>query len=134
MQTWSAPLHSASSEGCSAKSSLSIHSCLAADLTQLPLLDAVVRETLRLHGTLPLNTARVTTSDMVIGGYRIPKGTPMMAPSYAIHANADNYVHADKFWPERWLESTDDSTLLDKGVAPSPFASCTKRAAFYRQQ
>ena len=87
----------------------------SADLNRLPLLDAVVRESLRVHDVFPLNTVRVTPSDMIIKGYRIPEGTPVMAPSYPIHTSAEHYVQPDKFWPQRWLESTTDSAT-DKGL------------------
>ena len=88
---------------------------MVADLTKLPLLDAVVRETLRLHGTLPINTVRVTTSDMVIGGWRVPKGTPLFMPSYAIHVSPDNYLQPHNFSPDRWLHTLNDTDIVNKG-------------------
>ena len=92
-----------------------LRQCVCADLTKLPLLDGVVKETLRLHGTLPLGTARVTVSDMVIGGYRVPKGTPIMMSSYPLHASDNNYISPAQFWPERWSQQVDVDSALDKG-------------------
>ena len=44
---------------------------------------------------------------MVVMGYRIPKGTPLMMPFYAMHVSPSNYLQPSKFWPERWLSATE---------------------------
>ncbi|KAL3146212.1 hypothetical protein ABBQ32_002914 [Trebouxia sp. C0010 RCD-2024] len=72
------------------------------DLSKLKMLDAVGRETLRLHSTAPLGTVRETGEDMVILGYRIPKGTALMFPPHAAHLSPYNFSHPSKFWPDRW--------------------------------
>ena len=45
---------------------------------------------------------------MVVMGYRIPKGTPLMMPVYAMHVSSSNYLQPLKFWPGRWLTSVED--------------------------
>ncbi|KAL3157252.1 hypothetical protein ABBQ38_001486 [Trebouxia sp. C0009 RCD-2024] len=72
------------------------------DLSKLKLLDAVVRETLRVHATVPLGAGREVEQDMVIKGYRIPKGTPLMFPPHAMQLSPCNFSHPSKFWPDRW--------------------------------
>ena len=64
-----------------------------------------MKETLRVHGTLPLGTARVTDKDLVIMGYRIPKNTPIVMPSHPMHMSDSNYLRPDEFWPERWRQA-----------------------------
>ena len=39
-------------------------------------------------------------------GYRIPKGTPLMLAPYPMHLSPHNYVHPQKFWPDRWMSET----------------------------
>ena len=41
--------------------------------------------------------------DMVIKGYRIPQGTRLMLAPYPMHLSRHNFLHPDKFWPERWV-------------------------------
>ncbi|KAA6427588.1 MAG: cytochrome P450 [Trebouxia sp. A1-2] len=78
-----------------------------ADLTKLAWLDSVVKETLRLHATAPNGTFRKVDKDMIIGGYRIPKGTPVQLPVYPMHLSPHNYVQPCKFWPERWMQQSE---------------------------
>ncbi|KAL3157249.1 hypothetical protein ABBQ38_001484 [Trebouxia sp. C0009 RCD-2024] len=72
------------------------------DLSKLKMLDAVVKETLRVHSTAPLGAAREVEQDMMIKGYRIPKGTVLMFPPHAMQLSPCNFSHPSKFWPDRW--------------------------------
>ena len=47
--------------------------CTTDSLQALPFVKAIVKETLRLYPTIPIN-ARVTQDDMVIGNYHVPSG------------------------------------------------------------
>ncbi len=49
---------------------------------------------------------READKDMVIMGYRIPQGTPLMLAPYPMHVSPHNYLHPHKFWPDRWLADT----------------------------
>ena len=50
---------------------------------------------------------RQAGEDMVVGGYRIPKGTAIQMPSYAMHMSASNFTQPYRFWPERWQQDPD---------------------------
>ena len=52
---------------------------------------------------------------MIIGGYRVPKGTLVQLPIYAMQVSAANYVQPFKFWPERWSKQA-DCIVQDKGI------------------
>ncbi|KAK2764532.1 hypothetical protein FQN54_009227 [Arachnomyces sp. PD_36] len=72
----------------------------------LPLLDAVVRETLRLHAAAPGPLPRViphTPDPIVIEGYTIPAGVKVSSSSHTLHRNSDVYPEPTKWLPGRWL-------------------------------
>ena len=54
---------------------------------------------------------RMTDRDMVIGGYRIPKGTPISLPPYCLHTDPANFEQPLRFWPERWTQPACHATL-----------------------
>ena len=37
--------------------------------------------------------------DMVVGGYRLPKGTPLIFSAYLLHHGPYKYTRAEDFWP-----------------------------------
>ncbi len=51
-------------------------------------------------------TCREADKDMVIKGYRVPKGVTLMLSPHPMHVSSLNYLHPDKFWPERWVSDT----------------------------
>ncbi|KAA6421492.1 MAG: cytochrome P450, partial [Trebouxia sp. A1-2] len=89
-----------------------------ADLSKLRVLDAVIKETLRLHGPAPIGTVRETDKDMVIKGYRVPKGMALMLSPHPMHVSSQNYLHPDKFWPERWVSDTVSEWNPDQAAHP----------------
>jgi cytochrome P450 len=57
---------------------------------QLPLLNAVIDETLRLHGAAPTALRRVVPSGgAMLGGYRIPEAAIVATQAYSLHRNPD---------------------------------------------
>lgn len=70
-------------------------------LENLPYLDVVVREGLRLYP--PAGFTRETIADMDIGGYRVGKGTEIFMFPYLTHRNPELFEDPERFWPERWL-------------------------------
>jgi cytochrome P450 len=86
------------------------------DLADLPLLDHVVKESLRLFPPAPLNH-RITARDSELGDYRIPSGTEILSSIYHTHRIPELYADPLRFRPERW-------TSLDPGpYAYNPFSA-----------
>lgn len=75
-------------------------------IDSLLLLDAVVRETLRLHAAAPGSLPRVippSSAPTVIEGYSIPVGVKVSSSPHTVHRNPDVYPRPTKWQPRRWL-------------------------------
>lgn len=75
----------------------------ADDVQQLSYANAVIKESLRCYPVAWI-TRRVALEDVEIGGYRLPKGTPVYLSPWILHHDARWYDAPDTFMPERWLK------------------------------
>ncbi|GJW68347.1 cytochrome P450 76C1-like protein [Tanacetum coccineum] len=80
------------------------------DRPKLTYLDAVVKETFRLHPPLPLLMQRCPDEDCIMTGYTIPKGTIVYMNVWAVHRDPKNWPNPLEFSPERFLNSKWDYT------------------------
>ncbi|KAE8443128.1 hypothetical protein EG329_002372 [Mollisiaceae sp. DMI_Dod_QoI] len=97
----------------------SIHPFPATDIDQLllrnidvlPLLNAIILETLRLHTAVPGSQPRTSPlgSSVSLCGYEIPSGTTVSAQAYSLHRNAAAFPSPEEWKPERWLEADKDN-------------------------
>ncbi|RDW76613.1 cytochrome P450 [Aspergillus mulundensis] len=73
----------------------------------LPLLDAIIRETLRLHAPLPSPLPRVTPDTpggTAIDGYNgIPGGITVSSSAYTLHRIEEVYPRPAEWLPQRWI-------------------------------
>ncbi|KAI9161327.1 hypothetical protein LWI28_016372 [Acer negundo] len=76
------------------------------DVPNLPYLQAVLKETLRLHPPGPM-LRRTATVDSKINGYDIKAGTKMFVNCYAIMRDPNVWKDPEKFMPERFLDCCD---------------------------
>ena len=70
-------------------------------LHQLPLLDRVIKESMRVLTSVPWN-GRVTSETTELGGYELPKGTEVFVSIYHTHHMPEIYQDPEAFKPERW--------------------------------
>jgi cytochrome P450 len=54
------------------------------DIARLPYLQAIVKETFRMHPATPLLLPRKAEADVEINGYIIPKGAQVLVNAWAI--------------------------------------------------
>ncbi|KAL2865408.1 cytochrome P450 [Aspergillus lucknowensis] len=77
------------------------------EIDSLPLLDTIIRETLRLHSPASSPLPRVTpdtASGTSINGYDgIPGGITVSSSAYTLHRIEEVYPQAAEFLPKRWL-------------------------------
>ncbi|EIW83934.1 cytochrome P450 [Coniophora puteana RWD-64-598 SS2] len=83
------------------------------DRSALPYIDAIVREVHRWRPLVPLGFPHYTSSDDVYNGYFIPKGTTILANSWAMSRNPSRYPNPSVFDPSRHL-AADGSLLPDE--------------------
>lgn len=76
------------------------------DIDNLPLLNAIIYEVLRLYPAVPSLQPRVTPpGGVTIEGYpNIPGGVKVGASAYCMHRNEEAFPEAEKFKPERWMQ------------------------------
>lgn len=80
------------------------------DLETLPLLGAVIEETLRLYGAAPGGLPReVPAAGTTLAGHYITGGTTVTTQAYTIHRDDNIYPNAAEFDPYRWLDAGSQS-------------------------
>ncbi|CAD7077461.1 unnamed protein product [Hermetia illucens] len=89
------------------------------NMSNLPYLRACIKEAMRVLPVLTTNF-RQAGQDLVLKGYKIPKGTEVVLQSAFIQVDEDLYTHAKKFIPERWLRG-EDSELSKEAKSVSSF-------------
>ncbi|KAL3473717.1 cytochrome P450 [Aspergillus californicus] len=85
----------------------------AADLPNLPYVNAIVDEAMRWQPPSPIALPHVNTEEDEFMGYRIPKGTALIPNLWVM---GSNFPEPDVYRPERWLEKEAES-----GLPHSPF-------------
>ncbi|PHT36646.1 Cytochrome 76A2 [Capsicum baccatum] len=78
------------------------------DIDNLPYMQAVIKESLRLHPPLPFLIPRETIQDTKFMGYDIPKGTQVLVNAWVIGRDPECWDDPMSFKPKRFLGSKVD--------------------------
>nr|QWT43260.1 geraniol 10-hydroxylase [Bacopa monnieri] len=89
-----------------------------ADISRLPYLRCVVKETLRLHAPVPFLVPRRVEQDVELCGYVVPKNTQVFVNAWAIARDAETWTSPLEFKPERFLDSEMDVRGRDFELIP----------------
>ncbi|XP_022775858.1 cytochrome P450 78A5-like [Durio zibethinus] len=93
------------------------------DIPNLPYLQAVVKEVLRMHPPGPLlSWARLATHDVDVGKCFIPAGTTAMVNMWAITHDPSIWKDPWRFRPERFVEE-EDVSIMGSDLRLAPFGS-----------
>jgi fatty acid synthase len=99
------------------------------DLKKLPYLTAATKEAMRMLPVVSI-MGRVAGKDMMCGPYRIPKGTIVATPLFAIQNTKHNWGAPQEFRPERWLHVPVECWVYNsKDAAAKPAAAPAAAAA-----
>lgn len=82
-------------------------------LARLPLLNATLKEAMRLYPPSTSLFNRVALRDVVIDGTPVRKGTLAVVPIWHLHRDPRNFPEPERFLPERFLP---DATPIPRGA------------------
>ncbi|MBA0744571.1 hypothetical protein Gogos_007186 [Gossypium gossypioides] len=93
------------------------------NLPRLLYLDAVVKETFRIHPPVPLLVPHMPSETTVIAGYTIPKNSCIFFNVWAIQRDAEFWEDPLRFEPERFLKDTEKRNYTGNSFHFFPFGS-----------
>ncbi|GMN53276.1 hypothetical protein TIFTF001_022419 [Ficus carica] len=88
------------------------------DFSNLPYLQCVAKEAMRLHPPTPLMLPHMANADVKIGGYDIPKGSIVHVNVWAVARDPAVWKDPHEFRPERFLEEDVDMKGHDYRLLP----------------
>lgn len=93
----------------------------ADDITEVrrnPYVNAVIKETFRLHPTIIPTLPRVLTEPLQLEKFLLPAGTVVGMQNFIHHRDAAVFPEPENFLPERWLQSSEamDASLTPFGI------------------
>ncbi|KAJ1289838.1 hypothetical protein BS78_02G195600 [Paspalum vaginatum] len=88
------------------------------DIPSLPYVDAIVKETMRLHPVAPMLVPRLAREDTTVAGYDIPAGTRVLVSVWSIGRDPELWEAPEEFMPERFLGSKLDVKGQDYELLP----------------
>nr|GEX48933.1 cytochrome P450 98A2-like [Tanacetum cinerariifolium] len=88
------------------------------DFSNLPYLQCVAKEALRLHPPTPLMLPHKANANVKVGGYDIPKGSNVHVNVWAVARDPATWKNPLEFRPERFLEEDVDMKGHDYRLLP----------------
>ncbi|KAL6712083.1 hypothetical protein ACN47E_003126 [Coniothyrium glycines] len=92
------------------------------DLISLPLLNAVIEETLRLYGAAPSSLPRVVPRGGTnFSGFFIPQGVTVDTQAYTFHRDPKIWSNPLEYDPQRWIATIDRAAEAHSPAAKTAF-------------
>ncbi|KAA3481766.1 geraniol 8-hydroxylase-like [Gossypium australe] len=92
-------------------------------LPRLLYLEAVVKETFRIHPPAPLLFPHMSSKTTIVAGYTIPKNSNIFFNVWAIQRDAEFWEDPLRFEPERFLKDTEKRNYTGSSFHFFPFGS-----------
>ncbi|XP_024982218.1 cytochrome P450 82C2-like [Cynara cardunculus var. scolymus] len=93
------------------------------DIKNLPYLQAIMKETLRMYPPGPLAGPHEAIEDCNIGGYHVSKGTRLIVNVWKLHRDPQVWSDPHEFRPERFLEQHSNINYQGQNYEYIPFSS-----------
>ncbi|CAO2834962.1 unnamed protein product [Amaranthus hypochondriacus] len=91
------------------------------DIEKLPYLQAIVKETFRVHPPNPFLVPHKSEKDVQLGGYLVPKNSTIWVNIWSINYDSRVWSNAEMFVPERFLEK--EINIKGRNFELIPFGS-----------
>ncbi|KAH7665210.1 Flavonoid 3'-monooxygenase protein [Dioscorea alata] len=85
------------------------------DLANLPLMQAIIKETFRLHPSTPLSLPHVGSEPCEVGGFHIPQGSTILVNIWSISHDPVVWSNPLEFEPSRFLPGGNHADVDLKG-------------------
>ncbi|KAI8546473.1 hypothetical protein RHMOL_Rhmol07G0120500 [Rhododendron molle] len=92
-------------------------------MPKLHFLDAILKETFRLHPAFPLLVPKRPNQSSIVSGYTIPKDTRVVLNVWAIHRDPEGWDGPSEFKPERFLSDASEWDYNGNNFKFLPFGS-----------
>ncbi|XP_028779091.1 cytochrome P450 CYP82D47-like [Neltuma alba] len=93
------------------------------DLKNLPYLQAIIKETMRLYPAAPLSVVHESVQDCAVAGYHVPSGTRLLTNLSKLHRDPRVFEDPLEFRPERFLSTHKDLGLRGQNFEFIPFGA-----------
>ncbi|KAI5815059.1 cytochrome P450 67 [Pyronema omphalodes] len=88
-------------------------------LSDVPFLDGIINETLRLKPSVPGELTRITPKEgITISGTYIPRDVIVSIPIHSLHRDPRYFLRPQEFIPERWTSESSELIIDKKAFMP----------------